>query len=290
MMWLRRYLRREGPFDLLHCHSSKAGLLGRLAALGTGVRVCYTPNALYSMSPKLSAPLRTIASLVESSLARFTDCVIAVSQMEYQHARQIGIPEERLSLTPNGIDTVARRPSPADRRALRASLGIGEREVCLGFIGRIAPQKAIDHLLAAFAVLHREFPAALRLVIVGEGALRPSLQSSCSAQGLDGAVAWLGECNGEEIMPAFDIFVLPSDFEGFPYVLLEALAAHLPIVSTEVGGASEAIEEGVNGFVVPRRDLTCMVDALRRLISNERLRLEMGEAAAGAAGSSPPPR
>jgi glycosyltransferase involved in cell wall biosynthesis len=272
---LRRYMRKEGPFDVIHCHSSKAGLIGRLAAFGTGVPALYTPNALFTMNPTIS-PLRFgIARAIEVALAHCSACVIAVSKEEYDHARRLGIPTNRLAIVPNGV----RRPRPCPDGVPRTPQG-DPSTVRIGFIGRLAPQKAVDHLLKVLALMKGTPCGGIRpvLQIAGNGPLSEPLRAQCHALGLDDSVTWLGDVNGDVVLRQIDILAVPSDYEGFPYVMLEAMAAGLPIVSTDVGGATELVHPGLNGYVVPRRDASAFAGALARLAASPELRARMGDA------------
>jgi len=130
-------------------------------------------------------------------------------------------------------------------------------------------------LLEAFAQVAHNHPQA-RLVIVGDGPLRTELEARVNALGLADRVFLPGFIDGRWAMRGFDIFALPSEYEGFPYVLLEAMAEGLPIVATCVGGADQAIVDGENGFVVPVGDVIAFAGALDRLLSDEALRLSMG--------------
>jgi glycosyltransferase involved in cell wall biosynthesis len=272
---LRTYLREEGPFDAIHCHSTKAGLIGRLAALGAGVPSIYTPHALFTMNPGISPILRRVAEAVEFTLARYSARVIAVSMDEYDHARRIGIPATRLSMVPNGIRAPRPRPEPV-RRAPRAE----RSPVRIGFIGRLVPQKAVDHLLSAFAVMKAspQGGALPLLIIAGDGPLGDSLRAHAHALGLDDSVVWLGYVNGEELLSQLDVLAIPSDYEGFSYVALEGMNAGLPLVSTNVGGAPELVHTGINGYVVPRRDVHALASALTNLVADPELRAQMGAA------------
>jgi glycosyltransferase involved in cell wall biosynthesis len=275
---LRKYLHDEGPFDVIHCHSSKAGVVGRLAAVGTGTAAIYTPHALYTMNPSISALRRKIAKGVEVILARSSARVIAVSEEEYRHARQIGIPENRLARVPNGV--------PVPRRNLdkaRKALATGRREVRIGFVGRLVPQKAVDHLLKAFALMRANLPATAPtlLLIAGDGPLADPLRALSHSLGIEDSVKWLGDVNADHILSHLDVFAIPSDYEGFPYVILEAMLEGLPIVSTNVGGTAELVRTGVNGLVVPRRDVPAFANALAALAADADLRRRMGKASHG---------
>ena len=200
--------------------------------------------------------------------------VIVVSSREREHAISIGIPESVLHLVHNGVER-ARRPA---RSCTRAELGVGRAERVIGFVGRLSAQKAVENLLEAFAVLLAK-RNGVRLAIVGEGPEEAALKRLADELGISPRVSWLGAVDGIAALPLLDVFALPSRYEGFPYVLLEALARGLPIVTTDVGGAREVVEEGVNGFIVAREAPEALARALIRLLDDDALRRRMSVAA-----------
>jgi glycosyltransferase involved in cell wall biosynthesis len=111
--------------------------------------------------------------------------------------------------------------------------------------------------------------------MVGDGPLAPEIHQLAQRLGLNGRISWLNNTHGPEIMPTFDIFVMPSLYEAFPYVLAEAAAAGLPIVATPVGGTSAMIQDAANGFLIT--DTEPLVQALARLVEDPLLRRRMGE-------------
>ena len=247
---LRRLLAAH-RFDVVHGHSSKAGALVRIACAGCRVPTLYTPHAFVTLDPELGRVARLSYGAAERILSWLTDRVICVSAEERAHALTLGIAEHRLAVIPNGLAPLR----PADRRAARSALGLSEAAVCVGFVGRLSPQKAVARLVAAFA---RACPAGSpgRLVIVGEGPDRAALERLADAAGARDRVTFAGHGDGSTLMAGFDFFVLPSLYEAFPYVLLEAAARGLPIVATEVGGVSAVVRANENGFIVPQLDST----------------------------------
>lgn len=245
---LRRLLAAH-RFDVVHGHSSKAGALVRMACAGRRVPTLYTPHAFITLDPALGRMARLFYGTAERMLSRFSDRVICVSAEERAHALALGIAEHRLAVIPNGLAPLR----PADRRAARSALGLGEATVCVGFVGRLSPQKSVARLVAAFA---RACPAGSRgrLMIVGEGPERAELERLADAVGARDRVKFAGQGDGPTLMAGFDLFVLPSLYEAFPYVLLEAAARGLPIVATEVGGVSAVVRADENGFIVPQLD------------------------------------
>ncbi len=270
---LRHYIRLHGPFDILHAHSTKAGLLLRLAAIGSNAAVLYTPHAPLTMNPRLPSLARFVLARFEVALAFLTDRVIAVSREEAEHLALCGIPRRKLSVVANGIEPaliIASRPAASG-------------PVRIGFLGRLSSQKNVNMLLEAFAIaFHRD--EAVTLAIGGTGPDANALHAKAEALGISDRVNWLGRCTADA-MSTFDIFALPSSYEGMPYVLLEALAGGLPIVATGVGGVRSVIEDGVDGLVVAPGDTAQFGGALRKLATDGALRQAFSHAAISKAAS-----
>jgi glycosyltransferase involved in cell wall biosynthesis len=272
------YVRANGPFDIIHGHSSKGGGYARLLKLLGHGPVVYSPHAFITMSPLLSSAKRALYRILEWTLARATDRVICTSAAERDHARALGLPASRLSFISNGNTPAAAPP----REVVRRQLGIQDSQIAVGYAGRMEVQKAPERLIAAARQLFPDMPE-LVLVMIGSGPKLRELQDSIAGGGYEDRVRWLGALDARQYLPGFDIFVLPSLYEGCPYVLLEALSVGLPIVSTPVGGTHEAIEPGVNGFVVPHGNAQAMANAIRGLAADEKLRQAMSEASRGRA-------
>jgi glycosyltransferase involved in cell wall biosynthesis len=272
---LRHYVRSHGPFDLVHCHSTKAGLVGRVGLAGVQVHRLYTPNLLMSMGTARGKTVRAFGGLLELGLSKLCDGIIAVSREEYQHAIGLGIDPAKLCLIPNGV---AHEAAPARPRAeLRRQWGLRDGEVCIGFVGRLVPQKSPETMLRAFAELCAT-SATSRLVMIGDGPLAGACRRLAAKLGIEAKVVWLGERDAKTLMHAFDMLALTSDSEGHPLVILEAMARGLPVVATRVGGIADTVRSGVNGFVVPVGDTTAVAGSLRALVNDPALRENMGRA------------
>lgn len=229
---LRRLIARLGPFDVVHGHSAKAGALARLAAPASSARV-YTPHALASQNPlRLGV---TPYGLIETLLAKWVcDAVIAVSGEEADHARRRGFPVERLHTIPNGLSP----GEPIDRLAARRAMGLNDRTLAVGFVGRLCPQKDPVRFAQALRLAHARDRRIVGLVI-GEGELSRAVRAAGGP-----AIRLLGALDARALMAGFDLFVMTSRYEGFAYAMLEAAAAGLPILTTEVGGVSALARAG----------------------------------------------
>jgi glycosyltransferase involved in cell wall biosynthesis len=272
---LARVIREEGPLDIIHGHSSKAGALTRLRLPGPHVPRIYTPHAFRTMDPTLSSKGRLVFGAIESFLGRFfTDRVICVSQNEYDHARKLGIPAGKLAVVVNGVGTM-----PEGRRLeIRAQLGLPQDALVFGFIGRLSAQKAPERLVAAFATIARTVPEA-RLLVIGSGELEGEVRNQISAAGLVDRVVINAELPGTEALQAMDVLVMTSRYEAMSYVMLEAAAAGLPLILTDVGGTSNVLTHDVNGLVVPNTDDTAVLAAAMSRLSDPVTRARLTDAA-----------
>jgi len=196
------------------------------------------------------------------ALAR-AQAVVAVSRPYLDEARRRGARTPVQSVVANGVDLA--RFGPGEN--LRQSLGLGARPV-LGVLGRLSRQKGHDILLRAFTELRPLYPECV-LLVGGDGELRRALEEQAAALGIGDAVRWLGEVADT---PAFfrtlDVAVLPSRWEGMPFVLLEYGAAGLPVVASDVGGVGELIADGDDGLLVPAEDPARLTAALAACLAD----------------------
>lgn len=257
---LARYLRKEGPFHVIHGHSSKGGAYARLLAPFLPAACIYTPHAFITMSLDLSRSRRAFYRAAEYLLGLLSDAVICVSAGEYEHARSLGLAQHRLSLVMNGIRPLP-RPSEA-RPPVLPSTGM-----LVAFVGRLDFQKAPEILIDAARRLNAGH-APVHFVVIGDGPQRERLQSQTRQWGLAHKFIWLGAVEATEYVPHCDVLVAPSRYEGMSYAMLEALAFGLAILCTPVGGASEIVQDGHNGFIVRHDDPDTLAQKLQLLMND----------------------
>lgn len=250
---LRRAIHRFGGADILHGHSSKAGALARLARWGRARRVVYTPHAWYTQNPDLKPASRSAYGLIERGLATVTDRIISVSSDEAEHARSLGISPQKIVLIENGIECWTPECVAATRARTRRQFGLAPDDVVVGFLGRLAPQKAPEIAVQVFQKVLDRSPE-VRVVLAGDGPESAQVHSLLAELGIADRVVLMPVAHGPDVIPAFDVFLMTSRYEGFPYALLEALAAGCAIVTTRVGGVADCVIEGVNGAVVDTLD------------------------------------
>ncbi|WP_230474795.1 glycosyltransferase [Dyella monticola] len=244
---LRRLLYRLQP-HVVHSHSSKAGALARLCR-GPWKQV-YTPHAVYTLNPALSGAKRRFYGGVERVLGNArSDAVIAVSRDEAKHLVELGIAPKRVRTVVNGVT----KPNLLSRQTARAVLGAAEHAFIVGFVGRFDAQKGVDRLVRIARELSRRYGDNVQVVAMGSGNFDQA--AGAEAQNLPENLHIVGRVeNARRYFSAFDVFALPSRYEGFPYVCIEALAAHIPIVATQVAGVSELVEGHRVGLTVANHD------------------------------------
>jgi glycosyltransferase involved in cell wall biosynthesis len=272
---------REFRPDILHTHTAKAGALGRVAAQLAGtarpgaVVHTYHGHVLRGyFNPAVTAAFRE----VERGLASVSDALVAVSPEVRDDLVKLGIaPADRISVIRLGLDLEGRTAAPEGARAAeRTALGVADDAVLIGWLGRMTEIKRVDDLVRAFGrVRNRGLDA--HLALVGDGPLRPSLRTLAARLGLEDVCHFLGY--RDDVGPlykAFDVVALTSANEGTPVTLIEALAAGLPAVATDVGGVRDVVDDNRSGFLVPMGDVPAIADALIRLVESEDLRHAMG--------------
>jgi len=264
----RQRLRRNGPYDVLHGHSSKGGALVRLAfGRSHGARV-YTPHALYTLNIHLSRGSQWLFSTVERILAPRAEMIICNSENERRHAVDMGLPEQRLTVVHNGLPSIAYR----SRSEARRLLGLPETALVVGFVGRLCLQKNPLLAVHTHARILKRLPGAV-LCMIGDGDLRAE-----TTRAFPNNVVIAHTEEAPALMKAFDVLLLTSSYESFGYVLVEAAQAGVPAVSTPVGIAPDLMGDGEAGFMVPD-DAAALADACVRLLADDTLRARCGEVA-----------
>jgi glycosyltransferase involved in cell wall biosynthesis/GT2 family glycosyltransferase len=280
LWWLVGWMRRE-RFDLVHCHSTKAGLLGRFAAWMAGVpAILFTVHG-WPFAGWWHPVQRAVVALAERVAARLSTAMICVCEHDHRVALQMRIaPPDRLVVIPNGVDPAPFLPADdgvAGGRDARADAEADPPDHALiaVAVGRLTEQKDPATLLDAW----RRVRGPHRLLLVGDGPMRPALEARCRAEGLDGRVVIAGPRDDvAAILRRADVFVLASRWEGLPLAIIEAMMSGLPIVATTVGGVPEAVAEGETGLLVPPQEPGALARALERLLGDAALRRRMGAA------------
>ncbi len=272
---LARLLLRE-RVDIVHTHSSKAGIVGRLAA--RLVRVPVAMHTIHGFGVDVGrGPVRSMLRWSERFAATMTDRLVAVSHRTREDGLRMGIGHLRQYVTiPYRIDDAARSCSIDQRRATRRNLNLNGAPT-VGMIACLKPQKApLDFLRVAHQVL-QHVPSA-QFLLVGDGELRDQIKTDIQRLGLSSRCRLLGwRRDVPELLSAMDVLALSSRWEGLPIAILEAMAAGKPVVAMNVGGVGEAVTDGQTGFVIPPGNLRLMVDRIVSLLQSPEQAVEMGE-------------
>jgi glycosyltransferase involved in cell wall biosynthesis len=274
-----RILFHEKP-DIVHTHTAKAGALGRSAVLLFNLTRSRKRRSLLVhtfhgnvMSGYFGAVASMIVRRIEKTLAIWTDRVIVISESQRKEiVEQFRIVKpNRVSVVPLGLDLSPLLASELPDRRLRQGFGWNENHIVIGYVGRFVPIKDLRTMIAGFAQYARRNPRA-RLLLVGDGELRPALETHVRELELDAVVQFTGwRRDLIHIYGAMDIAGLTSMNEGTPVSLIEALAAGVPVVATAVGGVPDVIRHDETGLLIPPGDAEAFASALDRLVADHEL-------------------
>lgn len=267
---LWRVLRRVRP-DVLHTHTPKAGVLGRV--VGRLARVPVVVNTVHGLWATADdpAPKRVAVLAVEGFAARWSHAEL---YQNYEDRRSLrwAVPARRARTVGNGTDLDRFRRDPDARARLRATWGVADDEVVVGGVGRRVAEKGIHELEAAADQLDGD----ATVVWIGPG----DEDKPDHVEAGSGAVRFLGPADDmPAVYSALDVFVLPSHREGFSRSAMEAAACGLPMVLSDIRGCREIGTDGEHLLLVPARDATALARALRRLVDDPELRRRLGRAA-----------
>ena len=262
---------RNFPSDIVSLWSRRRGLPTIVSANGCLFAYRYVPAfsslklALYKLHDSfISSPIR------KATLA------MAVSSTEASDYMHFGVPRDRIRVVPNGVDLGIFCPGDPEGAHI-SKLAAGSK--LIGYVGRLDPIKGLLTLVEAFDVLQRDVPEA-KLVLVGpDFGMRKKINFLVDKKQLRGVVFW-GVASQETLVQlyrAFDVVAIPSYFEIFGMSILEAMACGRPVVSTQVGGVSELIHDGSDGFLVPPRDSESLSRRIISILGNRDLALRMGQ-------------
>ncbi len=276
---LWRLLRRVRP-EVVHTHTSKAGVVGRFAAwLARVPVVIHTPHGhiFYGYYGTVTS---AIIRLLERLLAKITDRIVTLTDRGAQEHVQYKIAgAEKFATIHSGIDLIHFRSVQVNPAVKRKELGLPPEGPIIGTLGRLVPIKGQEWLLKAAPRVLAEFPQAC-FVIIGDGPMLGELRQLTSQLGIGLRVVFLGAREDvPECLAALDLFVLPSLNEGMGRALLEAMAVGCPVVATCVGGIPDIVADGATGLLVPPRDDRALAEAILTLLRDRSRRAAYGEAA-----------
>jgi glycosyltransferase involved in cell wall biosynthesis len=269
---LRNFI-RDHEIDILHTHGYKTDVIGFLAVRGTKCKIVSTPHG-WSANAGIKVQLY---EGLDRLVFRFFDAVVPLSSDLYEGLLRFPGLRPKLRLIRNGVDLSEIDAVAEGSPELQAWKSQGSAIV--GYIGQLIPRKGLDTLLRAFGKL--DIPGK-RLCIVGEGPQRLELERLAVQIGEKDSVHFFGFRDDRiALMKCFDAFVLPSRLEGIPRCVLEAMAARVPVIATDIPGCRVLVEDNVTGMLFPVDDHLSLATKLRLLLGNDGLRDSIADAGYG---------
>jgi glycosyltransferase involved in cell wall biosynthesis len=266
---------REEQIDVVHAHMTRGALaavpLARLAGVPVVVQTCHGREVWRTS-------WLTRHYWVDRRIAAWSDATVAVSESTAKYLAEIkGIRRDGVKLIRNGRSMNGyHQPSPSSQERLRNGCGISLEDLVLGVFGRLEEQKGHRFLVEALPAVLKRVPA-LKVLFVGEGTLRKTLENDVESRGLRACVIFTGyrrDCT--DLMAICDLVVLPSLYEGMPLVPIEAALLGKPVVATAVDGTKEIVIDGVTGVLVPAAQPAALAEALVELLPNRERLLVLG--------------
>jgi glycosyltransferase involved in cell wall biosynthesis len=271
-------LLRQRRFAVVHTHTAKAGAAGRIAARRAGVpRIVHTYHG-FPFHEFQSPARRGVYTAVERRLGRITDVALCVGTGIAVEAVRLGL------LPPERIRTmgVAVPPGPAacpdTRKRARSALGLDPDAVVVGAVGRLVYQKAPEDFLEALRILAAATPG-LAGVWIGDGELAPDVRRLAARPGMPPVVLAGDRTDVADLLPALDVFALPSRYEGLPTAIVEAMTCGIPVVATAVNAVGDVVVPGETGLLVPPRRPALLAGAIEHLLRHPAEAARMAAAA-----------
>ena len=271
-------LMKAEKIDIVHTHSSKAGMLGRYAARAARVPVIIHTIHGFSFNDFQNKLKKNIFIALERAAAKFTDALIAVTSADIEKGLKYRVGEkEQYTVIHSSID-LDEFSRPYDTAKIRSEFGIKPEEKVAGMIACFKKQKDPVTFVRVAAEVVKAVPFS-RFLMIGDGELRGSVEEEIKKNGLSGRVILTGwRKDVAALLSCFDVLVLTSLWEGLPRVFPQAMAAKKPIVATLVDGAKEALVDGVNGFVCAPKDIKGLAEKVIYLFKNPSEAVKMGGA------------
>lgn len=264
--------------DVVHTHTSKAGIVGRAAAASAKIPCVHTVHGSsfhYGQSP---IAYHTYVQLERWAARRTAHFISVCNKMTDIFVDAKIAPREKFTTIYSGFDVEPFLHPPVARDEMRRKLGLQDNDVVVGKIGRLFPLKGHEQVIAAAKLIvpaHRN----VKFLIVGDGILRPQYEQDVASAGLKDNFIWTGMVPPEEIpalMGAMDIVLHASQWEGLARVLPQGLIAGKPVVSFAIDGAPEVVRDGETGFLAPLNDTQALANGMVKLIADPELRAKLG--------------
>lgn len=256
--------------DIIHCHSSKAGIVGRIAGAIKNIPAVFTAHG-WAFTSGVSPAKRIIYAAIEHVMLGITKRVICVSEFDRKLAKRWFLHNyNRVITVHNGI---------ADKKFSNSTVREYSLPLKLVSVARFSHQKNNMELIRAVEQINKLYSGSLQLNMVGDGPLLSEAQAYVESYKLEDDVHFLGSrTDVDDILNQNDIFCLISNYEGLPISIIEAMRAEMPIIASDVGGVNELVQDGVNGLLIPRGNIFELVDKLKYILEHKDLIKSMGEA------------
>ena len=275
---LKKYF-RNNRFDVVHTHSSKAGIIGRLAARAAGVPVVVHTVHGQAFHPYQSRLKNRLFIFLERFAARFCDKIYAVAQAMIDQCVAAKVaPAEKYMVVYSGMDTAAFANARRDME-LRQKLGIPENAKVIATVARLFPMKGYEEMLPAAAQLVKKFPD-LHFLPVGDGPMFDELQKEIAALGMSDRFHFAGLVPPHKVcdyIAQADLLWHLSLHEGLPRAVVQALAVGIPAIGYKLDGTPEVVLNGETGYVTPPQDVDAVARYSSELLADSTLRQQMGE-------------
>jgi len=274
---LLKLIKKEKPV-IVHTHSSKAGLVGRLAAWITRVPIIiHTPHG-HVFFGHFGKTVSRLFLYIEKLADLITDHMVALTTQEKRDYVEFSVAAtNKISIIHSGIDLETFSETQTDIAGKKNALGLNGQTPIVGTVGWLLPIKGPGILLEAMGYVWEQYPES-QLVYVGKGDLEEDLKVRASGMGVSGNVKFLGWRNDVgEIIHTFDIFVLPSLNEGMGRVIVEAMAAGKPVVASNTGGIPDLVKNEESGFLFPPGNEKVLAESIMRLLKDPELAEVMGQ-------------
>jgi len=276
-LWNMKRFIQSGNYTIVHTHSSKAGILGRLAArLSKTPLIVHTVHG-WSFHDYMSPMTRWIYILLERWIAHFSDALVVVTERDIEKGLQAGIGRrEQYRRIRSAIPLDEFDPRLVDSQAVRQELNLPADEVVIGNVGRFSTQKNPLDWVRVAGLVGQACPQA-RFLLVGDGPMRTQVEQALQKAGIAERTALTGlRRDVPRMLAAMDIFLLTSLWEGLPRVIPQAMAMGLPVVANRADGVSEAIQDGSNGYLCSPGEIEQMAERCIELVHHPLTRQEMG--------------
>lgn len=277
---------KRGKYDIVHTHSSKAGIIGRVATRMAGVKnIVHTPHgSIFDQGANIPGVsgmlLLKLLLLVERMASHLTNRIVALTAAEARGYIKLGMGNNsKFTIIHSGIDLSRFTGGEIDVAAKRKELGIPADCIAIITVARLTSEKGHVHLVEAAKETVTQFGGRLKFIFVGDGSLRKALEKKACELGLDETILFLGlRDDVPELLAISDLFVLSSLYEAQGRVIVEAMAAGLPVIATRVGGVPDVVIDGETGLLVPAADPQALASAIINVLADREKAKQMGQA------------